>query len=170
MKNIKHFFAIIITLIIISLSLALAGCSDSITGEAVGSKQKQDKMQDYEKIAKNYYEKALNGSDWVYCDTIIPEYEGEYSRKACFAAVEEQTGCFDSDDGRNLYVKGVLTVRDVEGEANDFCSNDLSVIEFFCKGEEPTYALMGCGQGRRCVDGACVLQSEIVSETNQTIG
>jgi len=65
--------------------------------------------------------------------------------------VEEK--CKDSDEGMNYFIKGIINI----GEHNvgeDYCENDLSLIEYFCGNNVISSIPYSCQNG--CEDGACI--------------
>jgi len=101
--------------------------------------------------------KAIDTSgnyDWGYVNGLSPG----------FRIINEPT-CFDSDEGKNYYVKGNLTGGNnncVSGICYDSCYNGqiftsdsgFAVSEWYCDNDRAHYEIMDCLNG--CVDSACL--------------
>jgi len=67
------------------------------------------------------------------------------------------TTCFDTDGGKNYYVKG--TVSSESGLRTDICGKGNDLIEYYCEGDEIRSVTYNCPNG--CQDGACVEKPSI---------
>ncbi len=69
-------------------------------------------------------------------------------------------GCTDSDDGKNLSVRGkVVTTKGVfaSGEYKDECVDAMVVKEYFClENYTASSEEIRCGSGLKCLEGRCV--------------
>lgn len=133
---------------VILIALLLSGCG-----------QKPESGSD--DIYRSYFDKAINKTDWMYCDLIPFNITGEYSRSECFDKISKLTNCNDSDNGIVITRRGKViadeAVRKIKGTIGiDECADDATVIEFYCKKSKVAYVIKGCGRGWNCVDGACV--------------
>ncbi len=63
-----------------------------------------------------------------------------------------KAGCVDSDDGINIFEKGIVTWYNIEYK--DFCVGTAAVDEYYCKDNLLRIVYKKCDDG--CVDGACV--------------
>ena len=64
--------------------------------------------------------------------------------------------CADSDGGKNIDVKGIITVVDENGDDNthaDSCVAGL-LIEYYCEDNKPLNQNFRCSG--KCLNGACV--------------
>jgi hypothetical protein len=63
--------------------------------------------------------------------------------------------CMDSDNGKDQFTKGTVTV---EGdEYKDNCYSDSAVLEYYCSGDSVKTDKISCGSDHECSDGKCVL-------------
>ena len=81
------------------------------------------------------------------------------------------TMCSDTDDGKNIWVRGTMTVTGDSswvGSHTDFCSGN-KVYEFYCQNNDGTGFGIDCAiENMNCVDGACV-DTQPVTTTPTTV-
>ena len=65
--------------------------------------------------------------------------------------------CFDTDGGKNYYVKG--TVSSKSGLRTDICGKGNDLIEYYCEGDRIRSIIYNCPNG--CKDGACMKKSSV---------
>ncbi|MEY4723596.1 MAG: hypothetical protein RLZZ324_1109 [Candidatus Parcubacteria bacterium] len=70
------------------------------------------------------------------------------------ATTTKPASCIDSDGGKNLALRGYVNVDG--GGFPDVCADDHSVSEQFCDGTSRGSAIVSCGDGMGCKEGACV--------------
>jgi hypothetical protein len=77
---------------------------------------------------------------------------------AGFASSTPKNSCSDTDGGQNVLVRG--TVSGISnGKAfsfSDDCSSASNVYEGYCQGSSSKAAILTCGAGTICQNGACV--------------
>ena len=69
----------------------------------------------------------------------------------------ELKGCYDTDNGTDIYVKGIVSYENRLYSYTDHCVREAKVLEYFCKPGTPSKLdskKFGCSNG--CKDGACV--------------
>ncbi len=72
--------------------------------------------------------------------------------------------CYDSDFGKNYYVKGIC--QDAEGNSEDYCEGDY-LWEYVCSADYCSFADSGgylCENG--CSNGACINKTNIIQNIN----
>jgi hypothetical protein len=67
----------------------------------------------------------------------------------------EGPACVDSDNGKDKFTKGEVTVGDDEYE--DSCYSDSQVLEYFCVGDNADMEKLQCGSDYECKFGKCVV-------------
>ena len=82
-----------------------------------------------------------------------------YIDEACTTTTIEPSGCYDSDGGQNIYIKGYVT--NSSGKISyDHCYNRTLLGELYCPSLGsfgPSTAYINCPNGYLCNDGACKL-------------
>jgi hypothetical protein len=63
--------------------------------------------------------------------------------------------CMDSDDGKDKFTKGTVTVED--DEYDDNCYSNSAVLEYFCSGDNVKTEKLTCGSDHECSNGKCVV-------------
>ncbi len=74
----------------------------------------------------------------------------------------QETECSDSDNGKNYYAKGTLTLRSGSDSSStqDVCGSDTLLLEKYCTGDSSAVASYTCPNG--CRDGACIQRADTV--------
>ncbi|MAH03898.1 hypothetical protein CMI39_03890 [Candidatus Pacearchaeota archaeon] len=79
--------------------------------------------------------------------------------------VNTEYSCFDSDGGRDYYVKGETKVRNVS-KGIDFCTDDNRLKEYYCLSQTSwNHLYKECENG--CKEGVCVSKCENIGEIKE---
>jgi hypothetical protein len=130
------------------------GCTDSDGGkdeDEAGTTEYMDESEDDDcfdsrTVLEYYCSGTTIKSEKISCDKGDLCKDGE-----CI----EGPKCMDSDDGKDKFTKGTVTV---EGEDyDDDCYSKSSVLEYFCSGDSVKTEKIGCGSDHECLNGKCAL-------------
>ncbi|MDD5096573.1 MAG: hypothetical protein PHY95_03605 [Candidatus ainarchaeum sp.] len=144
-----------------------AACTDSDGGRdtysagtvSLGSVNRSDSCVDAYTIREYYCEDgAILGASELSCGTGYACTDG-----ACTAVP-----CTDSDGGEVGETRGTAAAGATSNE--DTCAGEASVTEYYCSEGAILSSTISCGEGKHCVEGACIAYTCTDSDGGQETG
>jgi hypothetical protein len=137
---------------VLALIVVVAAVSPAITGDAMRSRLSRQAFASATPVATDSlpttYDTASLGAQSLYSTTppVVAQPDPQ-----------EAKWCQETDGGRDYGTKG--TTDAWNGTGTDSCNNAGRIIEWYCDNDlGATSSNNNCGQGFRCVDGACIHQ------------